>query len=193
MRAAGTMMLALLVGGPAWVVAQAPRPASAPETFSANAQAKSPAGTVSSTLEIRITRYTPDFDRTTMETALRQRGGYPGFLTALRKAPVVGQVVMAGGQSFAIRYARETTTADKRSIVVVTDKPVFFLGGAQAEPKPRAGYEIAVAQIQVDASGKGSGTLAAAARVRPGGDGSVILDDYADAPIELTTVTRKSS
>ena len=35
--------------------------------------------------------------------------------------------------------------------------------------------------------------MAAAARVRPDGDGGVLLDDYAEEPIELTNVTRKPS
>ena len=63
-----------------------------------------------------------------METALRE-GGYPKFLLALRNAPEVGQLVLGGSEPFAIRYARETVEAGGRTIVVVTDKPVFFIGG----------------------------------------------------------------
>jgi hypothetical protein len=50
-----------------------------------------------------------------------------------------------------------------------------------------------VLQIQLDGKGQGSGTMAAAARVRPDGDGGVLLDDYAEEPIALTELTRKSS
>ena len=35
--------------------------------------------------------------------------------------------------------------------------------------------------------------MAAAARVRPDGDGGVLLDDYAEELIELTNITRKPS
>ena len=147
---------------------------------------------MSGTLEVRVTRYTPDFDRKTVETALRL-GGYPRFLTALRNAPEVGQLVLAGGEPYAIRYARETVEAGGRTIVLVTDRPVLFLGGGRAGAKPRAGYEVAVLRIQLDAKGEGRGTMAAAARVRPDGDGGVLLDDYAEEPIALTDVTRKPS
>ena len=194
MRTATIPIAALLLGVPIWIGAQAARPATgAPEVFSATAQAKNATGAMSGTLEVRLSRYTPDFDRKTVETALRE-GGYPRFLTALRNAPEVGQLVLGGSGPFAIRYARETVEAGGRTIVVVTDKPVFFVsGGRAAGAKPRAGYEVAVVQIQFDATGQGRGTMAAAARVRPDGDGGVLLDDYAEELIALTKLARKSS
>ena len=65
-----------------------------------------------------------------------------------------------------------------------------FLAG-QADAKPRAGYEVAVIQLKVDGRGDGAGTMAAAARVRPGGETGVQIDDYAEVPISLVKVTRK--
>jgi len=183
----------LLLGAPTWVAAQAARPTTgAPEVFSATAQAKNASGAISGTLEVQVNRYTPDFDRKTVEEALRL-GGYPRFLTTLRNAPEVGQLVLGGGQLYAIRYAREKVEAGARTIVLVTDRPVFFVGSGRADAKPRAGFEVAVLQIQLDGSGQGRGTMAAAARVRPDGDGGVLLDDYAEEPIALVNVTRKPS
>jgi hypothetical protein len=183
----------LLLGAPTWVAAQAARPTTgAPEVFSATAQAKNASGAISGTLEVQVNRYTPDFDRKTVEEALRL-GGYPRFLTTLRNAPEVGQLVLGGGQLYAIRYAREKVEAGARTIVLVTDRPVFFVGSGRADAKPRAGFEVAVLQIQLDGSGRGRGTMAAAARVRPDGDGGVLLDDYAEEPIALVNVTRKPS
>jgi hypothetical protein len=194
MRTAKILIVVLLLAAPVWVRAQATGPAAtAPEVFTATAQAKNATGAVSGTLEARVSRYTPEFDRGAVEMALRN-GGYPGFLTALRKAPEVGQLIVAGGQPFAIRYAREKVEAGARTIVLVTDRPVYFIGGGRGEPtKPREGFEVAVVQIQLDATGKGSGMMAGAARVRPDGDGGVLLDDYAEQPIALTGVARKPS
>ena len=90
-----------------------------------------------------------------------------------------------------IRYAREKVEGGVRTIVAVTERPVFFLGSARADAKPRAGYEVAVIEIRLDGKGPGRGRLAAAARVRPDGDGGVLLDDYAETPIEITNITRK--
>jgi hypothetical protein len=161
----------------------------APETFSANAQVKGPAGAAASVIEIHVQRYTPDTDRTAVEAALKG-GGYPAFLAALRKAPDVGYVTL-GDQKYIIRWARERPTPKGRSIVVVTDKPIFFVGGGAVDAKPREGYEVAVVQMEVDDVGLGSGTMAAAARVRPGGETGVQLDDYAAEPVKLLTVRRK--
>ena len=162
----------------------------APETFSAKARAENSTGAaVEATIQIHIERYTPDFDRTAVENGLKFNG-YPGFMTALRKAPDVGYVEL-NGQKTTIRWARERPSAAGRTIVVVTDKPVFFIGGGIGDAKPRAGYEVALLQLQVDAAGKGTGTMAAAARVKSGGETGVQVDDYAEAPVKLLTVTRK--
>jgi hypothetical protein len=171
---------------------QSPRNVGAPETFTANAQAKGAAGAIAATIQIQINRYTPDFDRTSVETALKG-GGYPSFLTAIRKAPEVGSVGI-GDQKFAIRYAREEKTAKGRTITVVTDKPMFFVGGGRTDAKPRAGYEVGAIQMMVDDVGLGSGTMTGAARIKPGPQGvGVEVDDYADEPIKLVTVSRKIS
>jgi len=193
-RTARILMIVLLLGAPAWVAAQAARPATgAPEIFNATAQAKTAAAAVSGTFEARLDRYTPDFDRKTVEEALRL-GGYPRFVTTLRNAPEVGQLVLGGGKPYSIRYAREKVEAAGRTIVIVTDRPMLFLGTARGEgTKPRAGFEVAVVQIQIDGTGRGKGTMAAAARVRPDGEGGVLLEDYAEELIVLTNVTRKSS
>jgi hypothetical protein len=177
-----------LFAGAVTLAAQSLSP-SAPETFTANAQVKGPNGAAAATIQIHVQRYTPDFDRKSVETALKS-GGYPAFLTALRKAPDVGYIAV-GDNKWAIRYARERAAEKGRTIVVVTEKPVFFVGGGQASAKPRAGYEVAVALLQVDDVGLGSGTMAAAARVKPGADAGVQIDDYADEPIKLVTVSRK--
>src|SRR5262245_18179096 len=84
----------------------------APETFSANAQVKGPGGAAAATTQIHIERFTPDFDRKSVETALKA-GGYPAFLGAMRKAPDVGYVSV-GSSKQTIRWARERATEKGR-------------------------------------------------------------------------------
>ncbi len=192
MRVPSVLLMGLVALAMSPVAAQTPRNSGAPETFSANAQVAGAAGAIAATIQIQIQRYSPDFDRKSVESALKG-GGYPSFLTALRKAPEVGSVGI-GDQKFAIRYAREEKTAKGRTITVVTDKPMFFVGGARADAKPRAGYEVGAVQMMVDDVGLGSGTMAAAARIKPGPEGvGVQVDDYAEAPIKLVTVSRKTA
>ena len=162
----------------------------APETFLAKAETKSgDLGVASVPLAVRIERYTPDPDLKRMEEALRT-GGYPGFLAALRKSPVVGAVEV-GNRKVPIRWARQTPEGEGRVISVVTDTPIFFLGGGGPDAKPKAGYEVAVLQLKMDSSGTGEGSIAAAARVKPGGTSGVQIDQYADQPIKLVSIKRE--
>jgi hypothetical protein len=157
------------------------------DAFSAGTEIKTASGPISATIQVRIRRYTPEFDRKALEDAL-EHGGYASFVNAMRKVPEVG-VVVAGDGQFSIRYAREHKTDKGRTIVVVTDKPIFFVGGARPNAKPRAGYESALVQLQVDNRGVGTGMMAPAARVKPGGEAGVRIDNYADEPLALK-VTR---
>ncbi len=120
-------------------------------------------------------------------------GGYPSFLAALRKAPEVGTVGI-GDQKFAIRYAREEKTAKGRTITLVTDKPMFFVGGGSTDAKPRAGYEVGAIQMRwtMSASGAAPWPRPRGSSLGPEGVG-VQVDDYADQPIKLVTVSRKMS
>lgn len=170
---------------------QASQQAGAPETFTANIHATGgTGGAAAAIIEIDIRRYTPEADRTAVETALRT-GGYQAFLSALRKAPEVGAVSF-GDRKWAIRWARERASGPHtRNIVLVTDQPIFFVGGGRVDAKPREGFEVALIQIEVDNVGMGSGAMTAAAKVKAGGAAGVEIEDYADKPIRLVTVTRK--
>ena len=153
------------------------------DAFSASTEIKTASGPISATVQVRIRRYTPEFDRKALESAL-EHGGYASFVNAMRKVPEFGTVLAGDGQ-FTIRYAREHKTDKGRTIVVVTDKPIFFVGGARPNAKPRAGYETALIQLQVDDRGVGTGMMALAARVKPGGEAGVRIDNYADEPLAL--------
>jgi hypothetical protein len=164
----------------------ASRPASGPETFqvTATASGRAAAGSLTAPMTIRIDRYTSEHARTAMTDALKYRG-YPGFLAALRDSPVVGSIDVAG-QKFPIRWARQEPNGAGRTITIVTDKPVYFVGLGKPGAKSTSGYEVAVAKLDLDASGGGNGIMAAAARVKPRDVTDVQIDDYAEAPLQLS-------
>ena len=168
--------------------AQSRKAYTAPETFTAQMQARTEVGAAAASIRMQIDRYTPEDDRKTMTDALRH-SGYPGFLTALRKAKVVGNVAMAELQ-VPVRWAREEATPKGRKITLVTDTPLYFVGGGRTDAKPREGFEVAIIQLTVDEFGLGTGTMAAAARIKPDGQGGVVMEDYAEQPIRLTGVYR---
>jgi hypothetical protein len=161
----------------------------APESFRANGQATEGVGGIASSMTFQIDAYTPDGERERLLKALAS-GGSPAFVAALKKAPAAGYIE-AGKRKVVIRYAREVKTPrDGRRIVLVTDTPVYFVGGGAIDAKPTEGFDVAVVQFEVDMVGLGSGTMAAAAKVKAGGPAGVEIDDYAKDPIKLVTVTR---
>ena len=160
-----------------------------PETFTANAQVVGSNAGSAAQVTIQINQYTSEKNRTTIQEALKV-GGYQGFLPALRSAPEVGYVEM-NGRKVTARWARQQTTEKGRTISIVTDAPMFFVGGGNVDAKPRAGFDVAIIQLNVDQIGLGTGSFAPAARVRPGGPTGVEVDDYAETPVKLVTV-RKS-
>jgi len=165
---------------------QAPPPPPS-ETFNLTATVSAgpgAVGTLTVPVVVQIDRYTPAHARTTMTDALKH-SGYSGFLNALREAPIAGALSI-GDQKWTIRWARQVPNGSSRVVSIVTDKPVAFVGAGRTDAKPKAGYEVALAQFTVDASGNGTGTMAAAARVKPGGETGVRIDDYAEKPITLT-------
>jgi hypothetical protein len=160
-----------------------------PETFYANAQVLGQDAGLAATVTVRIEQYTRDRDRKTMQDAL-QTGGFEGFLPALRKAPEIGYIEM-NGRKVTARWARQEANPKGRTISVVADAPLYFVGGGGVEAKPRGGFELAVILLEVDEIGLGTGRMAPAARVSPGGPTGVQIDDYGAKPVKLVTV-RKS-
>ena len=187
---AALLVVIFLLAAAAPAAGQGAPAADAAEVFTGTASVKNANGAASGSLVVRLRRVTPEFDRKSVETALKE-GGYPRVLTALRNAPEVGQAVLAGGKPRAIRYARERVDAKGRALILVTDQPIYFVGGGQPEAQRRTGFEVAVIELRIGpGSVGGSGSMAGAARVRPDGDGGVLLDDFADELIVLSGITR---
>jgi hypothetical protein len=187
LRSSFVFALALAASVPSADAGQG-RKQTAPETFTSPMQARTEAGAAAAVVNIQIDRYTPEVERKVVADSLRQ-GGYPKFLEALRKAPAVGYVAIADVK-VPVRFAREQETPKGRSITVVTEAPLYFVGGGKANAKPREGFEVAVLQLTVDSNGLGTGTMAAAAKVKRDGADGVAIEDYATEPIKLTSVHR---
>src|SRR5262245_58367889 len=160
-----------------------------PKTLSANAAFSGANSGLTATFTIHVESLMPDVTFKIVSDALRH-GGYPNFLPALRRMPVIGYIEL-GGNRTEIKYAR--VRASDSHLILGTDRPIFFVGGGFPDPKPKAGFEIGLLDLDVDAQGNGTGVMAAAARVKPAPDGSVIVDDYADAPIKLSVKPRDTS
>jgi hypothetical protein len=183
---AATVALLLTFGGSA---PQSQKFVGAPETFSARAQVSTETARGDVYVTIKVQKYSTEPELDSVVKALD--AGHAAFLDALRKSPALGQVEV-GKQTFTIRWAREAKDAKGgRVITLVTDKPVYFVGAGLPGAKPREGYDVAIIQLGMDPAGVGEGTMAAAAKVKAGGEAGVQVDDYGTQPIKLLSVTRK--
>ena len=153
-----------------------------PLTMNVDAQVKRGATTVTSKLTIHVDRLMEEGNRTRVTDALKY-SGYANFLNALRPLAPVGTVQLED-RSVNLRYAREQQDEKGRRLTLVADRPLFFLGGNPK--KTREGYELTIVDVHLDAQGGVSGTMTGAARVKPTADGGVVLDDFAEAPVQLT-------
>jgi hypothetical protein len=173
---------------PAGAWAQTKKKTTGPETFNGKAKVQTGTAVADATFTIQIDQYTPDKDLKAMETAL-QSGGSAGFVTALKKAPVAGHLKV-GDKSFTIRWARQKDTAKGRVISIVTDSPVYFVGAGLPDAQAKAGFDVAVAQLNIDSAGLGDGSIALAAKVKPGGQNGVEIQDYATEPVKLASIMK---
>jgi|GEM_PF-2504144 len=158
------------------------------ETFNGKARIGTSTAVADASFTIQIDQYTPEKDLKAMEQAL-QTGGSAGFVAALQKAPVAGHF-KTGDKTFTIRWARQRETPKGRVISIVTDAPVYFVGAGLPGAQARTGFDVAVAQMNIDTSGIGDGSIALAAKVKPGADGGVEIQDYATEPVKLVSIMR---
>jgi hypothetical protein len=163
------------------LTASADAAADYPLTLTAQAKAGTATTSITSVVTIRVDRLMEENRYKRVTDALRY-SGYSNFVAALRALPAIGAIEVEK-RSVEIRYAREEPEGAGRRLVIVADRPLFFLG---SDPqKSRAGFELTVVELRVDPQGAVTGTMAGAARVKPSPNG-VVLDDFAEAPVSLT-------
>ena len=151
-----------------------------PLTVTLDASVTSGATTVTSKVTIQVTRQMSDPTRTRANDSLKY-SGFPGFVNALRPLVSVGSIETQSN-SVPIRYTREEQDGAATRLLLIADRPVFFL--VPDPTKSRAGFELTVVDLRFDGQGGVTGQMAGAAKVKPSSDG-VALEDYAEALVVL--------
>jgi hypothetical protein len=152
-----------------------------PMSLTADAKATAGAAAITAPVTIKVDRLMEESRRKRVTDRL-EHDGYAKFVPELRALPPVGTIEVQG-RTVEIRYAREQRNEQGRRVVLIADRPLFFIGADPA--KNRAGYELTIVELRFDAAGGFTGTMAGAARVKTSPDGP-ILDDFAEAPVTLT-------
>jgi hypothetical protein len=152
-----------------------------PRTLVAKATAASGATQITADITIHIDRLIEPSRRQRVLDGLKY-DGYQGFMRALRPLPVIGSIATQT-RSVKVQYAWESRVEDRLRLIVVADKPLFFLPN---EANTRAGYELTFVELLFDEHGAASGTMSGAARVKPAPDSGIVLGDFAATPVTLT-------
>lgn len=191
-----TTLLAFVAAACVWVAIPTGRSSSAaaqtlgqPQSFTAVAIVNNELATGAGTVDIDITRWSTDAERTDLVNALLQKG-QDELLSKLQKARPVGTIKTPDTLAYDLRYAHETPGEDGgRRIVLATDRPIGFW---EARNQPRTiTYPFTVIQMQIGRDGSGSGTLSYATKIRAH-DNVIELENYGTSPVMLTKIeTRK--
>jgi hypothetical protein len=175
--------LLLLVGS----VTMAQQQTGGPEDISAAVIANNELASGIGTVQIHITRWSTDADRTQLLTVLRESGP-EALLKELQKMPSVGTIRTPNSVGYDLHYARQAPVGDGRRIVIATDRPVGFI---EATNRGRTlDYPFTLIQMQLDKNGKGTGTMSYATKI-VANDNMIELEDIASSPFKLTNVEAK--
>jgi hypothetical protein len=154
-------------------------------TFKATASVSAPKKKASVPVTIHIDRFIDDADRDKVVTAVKAND-QPGTTKALAALPDIGYITL-GEKRTPIKYAYARPTGDGRIITVVTAQPIYFVGGAEKNAKPKAGYDLALALLVLNGQDTGDGELAPAVKLKVD-NGAVVTDDYGAEKVRLVKV-----
>ena len=122
----------------------------APETFMSQAQVIGSAlGAAAAPIKIVIQRYTPEAERRAIEAALGDRRVSCFPTCTSRSRPTSDTSSTARRSSPSDTHAKPRRDKGRR-IDVVTDRPIFFVGGGAPDARPRESFDVAVLRMEVD-------------------------------------------
>lgn len=155
------------------------------ERFTAVAIVNNNLGSGAGVVQIDITRWSTQSERTELLNVLKKSGAEK-LLDALQDMRPVGTIKTPDSLGYDLRYANQTPLPEGgRRIVLATDRPIGFW---EATRRPRTiDYPFTVIQMEIDRNGEGKGTLSYATKIIPQGD-TIVLEDFATQPIMLTQI-----
>jgi hypothetical protein len=158
------------------------------EDFTAVAIVNNNLGSGAGTVQIQITRWSAEAERSRLVKTLFEKGP-TALLNELRDTRRVGTIRTPDSLGYNLHYAQQTPAEDGgRQIVIATDRPIGFW---EATNRPRTiDYPFTVIQMQIGADGRGKGTLSYATKVLAHGN-IIELENFATSPVMLTEIQAK--
>src|SRR4030095_13005084 len=113
---------------------------------------------VSGTLTVTLDQAMPEADRLAIVEQVKSNPD--SAKSVLAGKPQLG-TIEAGDKKVPIRFASVYTLDEGQNLVVISDEPMGFIGGAK---KSKTGFDLTYAMISVKASGEGKGEIRLRAR-----------------------------
>lgn len=138
-------------------------------------------------VEISVTRWTTEAERTTLQQTLFKKG-QDELLDAFRDGRSVGRIYTPGSIGYDLRFAEERALPDGgREIILATDRPMSF---REITNRPISSeYPFTWVQFRMRPDGTGAGTVAFAARIiGEEADDLIEVEDFAITPVRLENI-----
>jgi hypothetical protein len=98
-----------------------------------------------------------------------------------------------GGQTHPFRFAAARSLGGGTMLYTLgCDHPLVFIGADGKRAEPREGYDFALLDLTIDATGAGEGSVAAAAKLKIGPEGGLVVDDFGGNRIRLRDLRKQA-
>lgn len=187
MKKMARMCLAAAAVAALSVIASA-QTAGSPERFTAMAVNMNQGG--AGTVEIAVTRWSTDADRTKLLSTLREKGPEK-LLDVLQSMPRVGYFRTPSSIGYDIHYAHHVPLPEGgERVVLATDRRIGFW---EASHQPRSiDYPFTIIELRMNADGEGEGKISLATKiVEDKKTNSIVLENYQTQPVLLQSVKRE--
>jgi hypothetical protein len=118
---------------------------------------------VTATVTITLDQTMPEAER--LATVEQVKSNPDSAKSVLASKPQLG-VIEAEDRRVPIRYASVSPLSDGEYIIVFSDEPMGFIGGAKKGASAKKGFDLTYAMITFKASGAGKGEIGPAARIK---------------------------
>jgi hypothetical protein len=139
---------------------------------------------------INISRWSPEAERESLLTTLREKG-QQALLRALRDTRRVGSIRTPHSIGYDLHLAYQEPAKDgRRRIIIATDRPIGFIEAANRPPT--IDYPFTVIELLLRPDGTGEGTISIASKLIPAGK-TIVVENYDTAPVQLMNIESRKT
>lgn len=177
-RLVSSLGLCAFLAGQAW----------AADVYQGTVKFKNAAGKpVATKLTVTLDRTMPEAER--LAVVEQVKSNPDSAKSILAGKPQLG-VIQAEDRQVPIRYAYVYSLDEGQNLLVISDEPMGFIGGAK---KSKKGFDLTYAMLSVKASGEGKGEIGPAAKIKWMESGAPAPVRYDNQIVWIENVTKTST